>query len=139
MPAVRPLLFATATLVLLTGCSRQGTAPNLVLRDSAGTVVARGYLNLPTLPAEGKSFRGPWRLTAPTPALPSGLSVATQYTGEVTNQSLSINLHPHTADNNLSLVAPVTGGTLTGTWHHSTIAGAKEMGTFTLTRTRRGH
>jgi hypothetical protein len=56
--------------------------------------------------------------------------------GQLNGDQVSIDLNAGYADNNILLKGKLTGNSIKGTWGHSTIAGIRERGTFTLIRTK---
>jgi hypothetical protein len=66
---------------------------------------------------------------APADATRSG-----KYVGQVQDRGVSIDLNPGVADNNVTLSGTPSDGSLSGRWQHSTFAGARETGTFTVGR-----
>jgi hypothetical protein len=112
------------------------TAPagNLVFLDNAGSVVATADLQLPRpLPPAGRRFHGTWRLLSFKKGFPSASTRPGAYSGDVSEEGVSIDLNPGTADSNVVLGGDFKDGSMTGTWYHATFAGGKSLGTFSLT------
>ncbi len=106
----------------------------LEFRDHTGKIVATGKLQLPDpLPAHGQAFVGRWQLISAKASFPTNSIQSGTFRGFVNERGLSINLNPNDADNNVELTSSRTNGSLSGTWSLSTIAGAKNMGSFTVT------
>lgn len=116
----------------LLGCSPR--AGELVFRDQAGHTLATGQIDLPgQLPAMGETFTGPWHLRSASKDFPTA-APAGQYRGESLAPEFRINLNPTFADNNLILSGAWTDQQIMGVWSHTTFAGPREGGTFTIER-----
>lgn len=104
---------------------------NIALNDKAGNVVALGNIDLPSsIPPVGISFQGACKLNV---LLPDVDIKSDLYEGNVHANEVVIDLNPGIADNNIILKGTISGRSLGGNWYKTSIAGAKEMGTFRST------
>ena len=133
------LLLTLVSALLSAGCGGRAVPPgesNLSLRDTGGTEVARGYLVLPKrLPGPGQSFGGAFKLTSSRGDFPpDATSRDGRYQAFVgdNGSTLTVDLNPTVADNNVTLGGQITAGDVRGSWAHSTFAGAKPRGSFVL-------
>jgi hypothetical protein len=108
--------------------------------QSGGADAVSGRVTLATHP--DSSVSGSWELSR-VPGSDTTLLVGPQVgtgtlAGAVAAGTVSLNLNPTWADNNVFLtVHASTPGELTGTWWHSTIAGPVASGSVTLLRLTR--
>lgn len=130
---MKSLCLIVACLVFAAGCAKEDST--LVFRDFAGNVVATGDLQIPDhLPSAGQSFEGRWQLTSSSGSFPATSVKSGKYSGKVHGQGVSIDLNPGMFDNSVVLSGSITNGSLSGNWYHVTIAGGKEMGSFSVTQ-----
>ena len=136
----RILVILIAFAVTAVGCSNTpagnnlGPKGDLVIRDSAGNVIATGKLRLPTtLPAVGQQFEGQWSLSSSSPPFPASAPQTGRYSGYSFAGGVSCDLAPHMQDNNVVLSGTVQSQRFSGKWSHATIAGDRELGTFSVT------
>ncbi len=141
MPPALPLLLVA--ILTFSGCcspNRGGdddaNSPidRLTLREPAGRTLATAKLHLPNpLPPDDQTFEGEWTLLSSVDEFPTDATRSGTYTGFVHDRRVSIDLNPGTNDNNITLSGAREGSTWTGQWSHSTFAGSRPKGTFTLT------
>jgi hypothetical protein len=140
-PAPRPLVALLG--LLLAGCGHAARpapgASNLSFRDGAGVEVARGWLDLPgRLPGPGRSFGGAFKLVSVRGDFPAdAIAQSGRYAAFVAENgsTLSFNLNPAVADNNVTLSGQATADEVRGQWQLSTFGGLAwkaPRGTFVL-------
>lgn len=133
---------AIALLLLIAGCGtkKPTTRPAdglhnqdaLQFKDLEGHTIATGLLTLPSPLPESGEFAGRWMILHAEENAFFRARQSGNYAGQSRSGAINIDLTPRMADNNVLLVGAITGGTITGEWSHSTIAGPQKMGTFTL-------
>jgi len=94
--------------------------------------VATAILVLPELGVEDQEFTGTWEMVSTSPEFPKQSVTPGSYKGAIQKGTISIDLNPGWADNNVVFWGEIKGELLTGQWFHATFAGGAPMGKFIL-------
>lgn len=141
-----PWLLAIPLVLALSACSDRGNQPVDSLQpggvpatyaynafNSSGNVVVNGTMTVTQL--DTTSVTGTWSFVAVRPAEKIGPQVGTgTLTGTIQKSSISINLNPGWADNNVFLQGTVSSDRITGRWMWSTFIGPTAEGPFEAVR-----
>jgi hypothetical protein len=101
--------------------------------NSKGDLAVNGTMTLTLV--NTTSIAGTWTFVAIIPSDKIGPQVGTgRLTGTIQNSSISIDLNPGWADNNVFLQGTVSSDRFTGRWMWSTIIGPTADGTFEAVR-----
>jgi hypothetical protein len=129
-------------ILLLGGCVDNGNQPvgSLIpgglpvsydyrAYNASGTLAVKGILTLTAL--DSTSVTGIWSTFAVLPGEKVGPQVGTgKAAGTLENSSISLNLNPGWADNNVLLLGTVGPDRITGRWSWITFVGPTSQGTF---------
>lgn len=101
--------------------------------NSKGELAVSGTMK--TTVVEASSVAGTWSFVAVLPSEKVGPQTGTgTLTGSIQKSSISINLNPGWADNNVFLQGTVSSDSITGRWMWSTFIGPTAEGSFIATR-----
>jgi hypothetical protein len=141
-----PLLFVLTLFLSFVACTDNGEQPVGSLQpggvpdkylykayNSKGDLAVSGTMTL-WVP-DTTSVTGTWSCVAVLPSEKVGPQVGTGgLTGTIQKSSISINLNPGWADNNVFLLGTVSSDRITGRWMWSTLIGPTAEGTFQAMR-----
>ena len=139
------LLFFVILLLSVVACADKGDTPVDSLQpgsvpstyaykayNAKGELAVNGTMTLSV--ADLTSVTGTWSCDAVLPSEKVGPQVGTGgLTGTIQKSSISINLNPGWADNNVFLQGTVSSDRITGRWMWSTLIGPTAEGTFEAT------
>ena len=101
--------------------------------DTLGTVLVTGWFKFEFI--DTLQIEGSWHLERFGIQDNIGPQVGNgELAGTVNNSSISINLNPQIADNNVFLDGTIKNNNIEGKWYWSTFAGAANWGIFTATK-----
>ena len=101
--------------------------------DKNGNKIGEGQLEVTSI--ESNRIKGQWRLRAVGNPQNVGPQVGNgAFEGTIEQDSVSINLNPNMADNNVTLAGKLDGARLRGSWSFSGFAGVISQGTFEATK-----
>jgi hypothetical protein len=141
-----PSLPALTLFLSLVACADKGDSPvgslqpggvptryNYKAYNSKGDLAVRGTMTLSII--DTTTVAGIWSFVAVLPAEKVGPQVGTgTLAGTLQKSSISINLNPGWADNNVFLQGTLSSDRITGRWMWSTFIGQTAEGTFEAIR-----
>jgi hypothetical protein len=141
-----PWLFVLTLFLSFVACTDKGDPPVGSLQpggvpetyrykayNSEGDLAVNGTMTLAVI--DTTSISGTWSFVAVLPSEKIGPQVGTgRLEGRLQKSSISINLNPGWADNNVFLQGTVSSDRISGRWMWSTFIGPTAEGTFEATR-----